>query len=222
MKACFALFAFGLLICGTLAVFGAPEKPVPTRPFEVFVYPQKLTSKDKLTGTGEEITITEETTLIWVDLQPGARFTHSTEFVLISSKGTRVVKSGWWPNLNGKDLFRDGKHYSVDFPLHLVDNPPKDSKEFLKEAKVFIHPQKLTTKDMLVDSDKKIEIKSDTFLAWVDLQPRARFGHPTEYVLISATGTRTVKGEWWPTLNGQALFRGADVSFPLLSQPQPE
>jgi hypothetical protein len=30
-----------------------------------------------------------------------------------------VVKGDWWPVLNGKDLFRDGKKTSMDFPIGL-------------------------------------------------------------------------------------------------------
>lgn len=77
-------------------------------------------------------------------------------------------------------------------------------------AKVFTHPGKLTSKDKLTDGESNtlIEIKEETVLVWVDLKPDARFAHPAEYVLISASGTRVVKGEWWPVLNGKPLFRG--------------
>lgn len=74
---------------------------------------------------------------------------------------------------------------------------------------VFTHTEKLTLKDTLTDGDKgtPIEITSDTVLIWVDLMPGARFAHDTEYVLISAAGTKVVKGNWWPVLNGRPLFR---------------
>jgi hypothetical protein len=87
----------------------------------VFVYPDKLTEKDRLTdGPGRTIDIRSETTLIWVDLAPDYRFAHPTEYVLISTGGTRVVKGHWWPVLNGKALFRDGKPYKAEFPVKLV------------------------------------------------------------------------------------------------------
>ena len=73
--------------------------------------------------------------------------------------------------------------------------------------KVFIYPMKLSSQDRLLDGHTKIEITDETTLVWVDLMPEARFGHPTEYLLISASGTRIVKGDWWPTLNGKDLFR---------------
>jgi hypothetical protein len=74
--------------------------------------------------------------------------------------------------------------------------------------KVFVYPGKLTSKDRLFDGSTRIEITGETTLVWVDLMPDARFGHPTEYLLISAGGTRIVQGDWWPTLNGKDLFRG--------------
>ena len=87
---------------------GAEEESVAVKT-AVFVYPHKLTSKDKLLADGKNgkaIPIKSNSTLIWVDLQPGARFAHPTEFLLISGEGTQVIKGTWWPILNGKDLFR--------------------------------------------------------------------------------------------------------------------
>ena len=84
---------------------------------------------------------------------------------------------------------------------------PRD--EAPRKVKVFVHPEKLTANDKLTDgeSGKAIEIKSETTFIWVDLMPDARFSHPTEYLLVSADGTRVVKGTWWPILNGKPLFR---------------
>lgn len=83
-----------------------------------------------------------------------------------------------------------------------------------KAANVFTYAEKLTSKDKLTDGEKgtAIEIKEDTVLIWVDLMPDARFSHPTEYVLISASGTKVVKGDWWPVLNGKPLFRRGDAA----------
>lgn len=88
------------------------------------------------------------------------------------------------------------------------------------KTNVFVHPEKLTEKDKLVDGpgDRVIEIKSETTLVWVDLMPDFRYAHPTEYVLISTEGARVVKGHWWPVLNGKALFRDAKeykAAFPV-------
>jgi uncharacterized Zn-binding protein involved in type VI secretion len=113
-----------------IAVLGTWGKPLPAQEKaggppsgapQVFVYPEKLTAKDDLSfgGKGENIEINGETTLVWVDLAPGARYGHPTECVLISAAGTRVVKGDWWLVLNGKPLFRDGKGYKVEFPTRL-------------------------------------------------------------------------------------------------------
>ena len=94
----------------------------PAKSANVFVYPEKLTAKDRLTDgpSGGAIEIKGETTLIWVDLLPDARFAHPTEYLLITADGTRVVKGSWRPVLNGKELFTQGtKPYKAEFPIHL-------------------------------------------------------------------------------------------------------
>jgi uncharacterized Zn-binding protein involved in type VI secretion len=100
----------------------ARETKLPAVGAQVYVYPEKLTPPDVLTFGESEmpIEIQGETTLVWVDLLPGARFGHPTECVLISAAGTRVVKGDWWLVLNGKTLFRDGKAYKSDFPVTLA------------------------------------------------------------------------------------------------------
>ena len=63
----------------------------------VHVYPEKLTAKDTLVDgpSGKRIEIGGETTLIWVDLAPDARYAHDTEYVLITARGTQVtLRSG--------------------------------------------------------------------------------------------------------------------------------
>ena len=92
-----------------------------TKKAQVFVHSEILTDRDRLGdgATKTPIEIKGETTLIWVDLMPEARFAHPTEYILISGEGTRIVKGQWWPHLNGKDLFRDGKPSKVEFPITL-------------------------------------------------------------------------------------------------------
>ena len=116
-----ALAAFGFLLAGSLPAArqeGARPKA------QVYVYPEKLTAKDKLSfGPGNDqkglIPIKGETTLIYVDLAPDARFAHPTQCILISADGTRVIEGRWWLVLNGKSLFHDGKAVSVNFPVNL-------------------------------------------------------------------------------------------------------
>ncbi len=100
---------------------GAEETSVAVKT-AVFVYPHELTSKDTLLADGENgkaIPNKSNSALIWADLQPGARFAHPTEFLLISGEGTQVIKGTWWPILNGKDLFRGEKAFQIEFPIKL-------------------------------------------------------------------------------------------------------
>lgn len=95
------------------------SKEVP-KEARVFVYPEVVTAGDKLSdGRDRPIEITGPTTLVWIDRMPEARYEHPTQYVLISSTGTRVVEGGWWPVLNGKDLFRNGKPTTVKLPMVL-------------------------------------------------------------------------------------------------------
>jgi hypothetical protein len=123
-------------IAATLAVVGllprgasplaAEQDKVPPSKAKVYVYPEKLTAKDKLSfGPGTEqkeaIPIKGDSTLVYVDLAPDARFAHPTQCILISAEGAQVIKGNWWLVLNGKDLFRDGKDFKVDFPMNLSE-----------------------------------------------------------------------------------------------------
>ena len=94
----------------------------------VHVYPNVLKTDDALTDGDNKkpIAIDGPTTLIWIDRMPGARFEHSTEFVLISAKETRVIKGGGWPVLNGKRLFGDDAGTSVKMPISLIDLTRRD------------------------------------------------------------------------------------------------
>ena len=112
-----------LVVLGVQSLSGQGDKGSP-RKAKVYVYPKKLTAKDKLSfGPDKDqkvtIPIKGETTLIYVDLAPDARFAHPTQCVLISAGGARVIPGRWWLVLNGKPLFRDGKTVSVNFPVNL-------------------------------------------------------------------------------------------------------
>lgn len=127
------VFPWLIILASTAVCFqGALAVQLPTDQLEirgqkkamVFIYPKKLTAQDKLSfGPGKDqiktIPIKEETTLLFVDLQPGARFAHNTQCILISSGGTRIIEGNWWLVLNGERLFSDGKNFKVDFPIGL-------------------------------------------------------------------------------------------------------
>lgn len=198
----------------------------PAGPIEVFAFPYELTSDDKLvdgpTPDAASLPIDRETMLLWVDLEPDSRFAHPTLYVLITGKGIQVVKGNWWPVLNGKSLFRGPNQATVMSPTVLQRIRPQEA-ERPGTAEVFLYPYELTPRDELKDgpiSDRvPFPIRSNTMLVWVDLLPDANFAHPTLYVLISAAGARVEEGQWWPVLNGRALFRGpnqAGVSSPMV------
>lgn len=90
----FALVLAG--ICFATAIIGcvqAQEKiTLPSQPIHVYLHPTKLTAQDKLQDLDTVIDIEGETSLIWVDLMPNARFSHPTEYILISAEGTRVMR----------------------------------------------------------------------------------------------------------------------------------
>jgi hypothetical protein len=117
-----ALASIGLVCLAGHHLPAQREKDTRPPKTNVFVYPEKLTEKDKLVDgpSGRVIEIKSETTLIWVDLAPDYRFAHPTEYVLISTAGARVVRGHWWPVLNGKALFRTGKPYQAEFPIKLT------------------------------------------------------------------------------------------------------
>src|SRR5438270_7335465 len=102
-----ALAVAALLLATTHVRSAADPQRIP-RKSVVHIYPHKLTAQDKLVDglSAKTIEITAETTLIWIDRAPGARYAHDTEYVLISPGETRVIKGQWWPTLNGKDILR--------------------------------------------------------------------------------------------------------------------
>lgn len=104
------------------AAWAKPPLEEPRPVARIFVHHATLKADDKLQDgdEGPIIALDGETTLIWVDRMPEARYAHPTEYVLISGKETRVVKGDWWPVLNGRALFRDGQKFQIKFPQQVV------------------------------------------------------------------------------------------------------
>ena len=125
-------FALGTLIA-LLAVVGLMQRGIsplaaeqekgPPSKAKVYVYPLKVTPKDKLSfGVPQmemPVAIKRESTLVYVDLNPTAKFSHPTMCILISNEGAEMIKGDWWLVLNGKALFRDEKDFKVNFPIEL-------------------------------------------------------------------------------------------------------
>ena len=55
-------------------------------------------------------------------------------------------------------------------------------------------------------------IESPVWFFWIDLEPYARYSHPTSFVLVDASdGSTVVRDEgWWPVLNGVSLWTDPD------------
>ncbi len=56
-------------------------------------------------------------------------------------------------------------------------------------------------------------IEGPAWFFWIDLEPYARYSHPTSFVLVDASaGSYVVHEEgWWPFLNGESLWIDPDV-----------
>jgi hypothetical protein len=113
------LAGIGVILAASLTAAAGDKGP--SAKVQVFVYSSKLTAEDKLSfgpsnDQKETISIQGETTLVYVDLAPDARFAHPTQCILISAERTRVIDGNWWLILNGKPLFRDGKAFMADVP----------------------------------------------------------------------------------------------------------
>ena len=115
-----------ILAATCLAFFAGVARPaddvkVAPRRVVVHVYPEPIQPRDLLLDgpNGKRIDVGAPATLIWVDLMPDARYAHDTEYVLITGRGTRVVKGQWWPNLNGKDILRGQAAERVRVPIEV-------------------------------------------------------------------------------------------------------
>lgn len=99
------------------------------------------------------------------------------------------------------------------FPLLLF------SQEVDQHFQVHFYPHSLLPQDVLQDGPdgKNLDIREDTFLAWVDLFPGLFFTHETAYIFISKEGVRIEKGEWWPVLNGKMILHNESDQYAILS-----
>ena len=87
-----------------------------------------------------------------------------------------------------------------------------------KTIDVYFFPHLLYSTDKLTDgSGQTIDIKESTLLVWVDHQPDYRFVHKTTYILITSTGVRIIKGDWWPVLNGSRILLGNKSKYAITS-----
>jgi hypothetical protein len=89
---------------------------------DVYFYPEELIPGDHLAdGDFASADMWSETFLVWVDMMPGAFFTHPTIYILVTAEKRTIIYHGeWWPLLNGKDvLYNNAEKYAVSFPFGL-------------------------------------------------------------------------------------------------------
>lgn len=193
------------VIMSCLAVAGVPTAVLVRNPsIKIHIYPQELLEKDILCDgpTETAFRIADHTLLLWIDMNPTYRFAHRTAYLLISPREARVEKGGWWPVLNGQRILSGKQNPTMVLSPFLLD-------AYGEAVEVHFHPEELSTTDKLSDgpSGNVFPLKANTLLAWVNLIPKARFVHPTLYILIDAQGeVRVEKGEWWPELNGKKIL----------------
>ena len=127
-----------------------------------------------------------------------------TRTVDTAPAGRRVIVFYFEAKTPGNDtvtLVIDGSPYTYHFQ---VDQPQPAAGQ---APAIHVYPDELKQGDKLSDgSGRSFEIAEATRLVWVDLQPGQPFPHNTRYVLVTASGMRTEQGQWWPVLNGKALW----------------
>ncbi|MCA9649345.1 MAG: hypothetical protein H6712_19875 [Myxococcales bacterium] len=173
------------------------------------MHPQLVTPKNqlKLDPSHEPIELKEDKLMIWVDLAPAMRFAHPTRTILIGAESVEVFEGQWWVELDGR-RFPEGEtdYPSPVTPLELPSGAEDDPRlQFL--------PRIFAAGETILDGERKIEIEEPSLVAWIDLQPRAKYAHPTRYVIIGAHAVRVLDGKWWPTLDGRPLL-GTPAAVP--------
>ena len=186
---------------------------------QIHAYPELLTPRDVLTDgdAGRPIRIDDNTLFLWVDLQPGARFTHPTAYVLISPTSVRVLDGGWWAVLNGRRLFIDGTETLLRFPFEI--RPRRLAARLSAHAinpepiLVYGHPFALRAGDVLEEGPVPSftgAINDEALLVWIDLHPTMRFVHDTYHLLVTSdpVGVKLIDGQGWPELNRRRILYG--------------
>ena len=166
------------------------------KPIELHIFPSLLVPGETIQDgpNGESVKITEPTLMLWVDLMPTYRFVHPTCTVLVGASGARALPGSWWSIVNCKLRFPAirGDASQVVFPLDLG------------EARLHLLPGAIYPDDQLTDGvdGKPLPILQESIVFWLDLDPKARFHHPTQYVIIGAQGAEVVDGHERPTIRG--------------------
>lgn len=199
-----ALVMFLPLLCTTPKA----KADEPGKSIIAHVYPVELKKGDVISDGkyGIHYAIRSDTLFIWVDLLPGAYFTHPTKYIFIrdnQNKPVKVFDGQMWPYLNGKQILYGSPNKTA------LPSPYQ-----LGEILVYFYPLELKYGDEVVDGafgagHFTYNIEDDTLLIWIDLFPGLFFGHPTSYVFICGNSEKPAvvkKGGWWPHLNGKGIL----------------
>lgn len=93
-----------LTVTAAKSIVNETSRPIPAC-INVYIHPYELIPTDKLMDGDTLLPITNNTLLIWLDLQPDVPFAHNTIYLLISPAGIQVESGQWSPSLNGKRIF---------------------------------------------------------------------------------------------------------------------
>jgi hypothetical protein len=173
---------------------------------EVYTHPILLHPGDelRLSPRGKPIVIEDTTLLIWVDQAPDYRYAHPTYTVLIGAKQAEVIPGSWWIEVNGRRV--PGEDRQIPGLVSPIE---------FDGIAVHVIPTVVTPAHVLMDGDhQRIPIERESVVLWVDLQPTAKFAHPTRYVVLDAAGGQVVDGHWWPTFGGRAKALGPALVNP--------
>lgn len=168
---------------------------------EANIYPILLQKGDsvRLSQTAaERLEIKETSLLIWVDQAPDYRYSHPTYSVLIGATDIHILPGSWWLEVNGRR-----------FPAKDRQVPGLVSPVEFSDIAVHVLPGVVVPGDLLTDGPgqpghpgRRLPIKRESLVLWVDLYPGAKYEHDTRYVILDASGGRVVGGRWWPTFDG--------------------
>jgi hypothetical protein len=178
------------------------------KPIEVHIFPALLEPGETVRdgSQGEPLELRESTLLLWVDLDPKSRFAHPTCTVLIGASGAKVIKGSWWAIVDDK----------LRFPPTTGSAPDVVFPSSLDKARLHLLPGEIRPEDELTDGagGKPLPIQGNSIVLWLDLEPDAKYHHPTQYIIIGPQGVEVVNGVERPTLRGKHRPIGVRLASP--------
>lgn len=178
------------------------------RPIEIFIYPALLAAGETVRDGhhGQAVQISEPTLLVWLDLAPGHRYPHPTCTLLIGETHIDVRPGRSWVVIDEDISFPGGFEALPDvvFPVRLG------------RSALHLLPGEIQPEDALTDGvrGRRLPIQDRSLVMWLDLEPGARFEHPTRYIIIGPQVAEVVGGAERPTLRGRHQPLGMSIAVP--------